>query len=172
MAVINEGIVSYELYRDGTRYLGSAELTLPEINFQTIDVAGAGIAGQFEAPVQGHAESLELGIKWRTIANRPLQLMVHGAISLQARAAVQNYNSSTGQVEITPLKIDMQGRVKSANLGTLKPAESMENETTLELSYLKITYGSSCVVEIDKANYIYKVQGVDFLSDVRSALGL
>ena len=169
---MTEAIVSYELYHSGTRYLGTAELELPEIKFKTSDVSGAGIAGSFEAPIQGFSESLELKIKWRTLTTRPLELMRHGAISLQARAALQSYDSSKGEVQIYPLKIDFTGRTKGANLGTFKAAELQENETTLELTYLKITYNNKTTVEIDKMNYIYKVNSVDYLKDVRSALGL
>ena len=172
MAVIAETVTNYELYKDATRYLGSAELELPDLEFQTADVSGAGIAGSFEAPVQGHTQSLELKIKWRTLTTRPLELMRHGAISLQARAAVQNYDTTGGNVAIRPLKIDFTGRTKGATLGSLKPAEQMENETTLELSYIKITYNNGMTLELDKYNYIYKVNGVDYLKDVRKALGL
>ena len=172
MAMISESIINYELYKDSTRYLGTAELELPDLEFKTADVSGAGIAGSFEAPVQGHTQSLELKIKWRTLTTRPLELMRHGAISLQARAALQSYDSSKGEVQIYPLKIDFTGRTKGANLGTFKAAELQENETTLELTYLKITYNNKTTVEIDKMNYIYKVNSVDYLKDVRSALGL
>ena len=172
MSVMTEVVVNYELFHNATRYLGSAEIELPDLEFQTADVSGAGIAGSFEAPVQGHTQSLELKIKWRTLTTRPLELMRHGAISLQARAAVQNYDTTGGDVAIRPLKIDMKGRTKGATLGSLKPAEQMENETTLELSYIKITYNNKTTVEIDKMNYIYKVNGWDYLKDVRSALGL
>ena len=172
MSVMTEVVVNYELFHNATRYLGSAEIELPDLEFQTADVSGAGIAGEFSAPVQGHTQSLELKIKWRTLTKRPLELMKHGAISLQARAALQSYDSSKGEVQIYPLKIDFTGRTKGANLGTFKPAELQENETTLELTYLKITYNNKTTVEIDKMNYIYKVNGWDYLKDVRSALGL
>ena len=172
MPVMTETVVNYELFHNSTRYLGSAELELPNIEFKAVDVSGAGISGEVNAPVQGFTSSLELKIKWRTLTTRPLELMRHGAISLQARAALQSYDSSKGEVQIYPLKIDFTGRTKGANLGTFKPAELQENETTLELTYLKITYNNKTTVEIDKMNYIYKVNGTDYLKGVRSALGL
>ena len=48
----------------------------------------------------------------------------------------------------------------------------MENETTLELDYLKITVDGKTTCTIDKYNFIYELDGVDFMTDVRSALGL
>lgn len=172
MAVINEAVINYELYHNSTRYLGTAEVQLPDLKFKEVEVSGAGLAGEFSAPIQGHTESLEVEIKWRTLSKRSIALMKHGALILQARAALQNYNTSGGDVEIVPLRIDMKGRTKGTNLGTLKPAESQENTTTLELSYLKIVYNNGDTVEIDKLNYIYRVNAIDYLSPVRLSLGL
>ena len=48
----------------------------------------------------------------------------------------------------------------------------MENETTLELDYLKIEVNSETTAEVDKYNFIYKVNGTDYLAAVRRAVGL
>ena len=48
----------------------------------------------------------------------------------------------------------------------------MENDVTLELDYIKITVDSQTTLEVDKYNFKYELAGVDYMSDVRSALGL
>lgn len=48
----------------------------------------------------------------------------------------------------------------------------MDSKTTLEVTYIKVTIDGVRKVEIDKLNYIHFVDGVDYLADVRKALGL
>ena len=170
--VINETLIQYEVYDNGTRLLGIATVELPELKFKTTEVSGAGVAGTLDTPIQGSTESLELKISWRTLYKTAVKMLKHGAISLSLRAALQAYDASAGKVQIIPLRIDVRGRVKGATLGSLKPAEQMENETTLELDYLKIEVNSETTAEVDKYNFIYKVNGTDYLAKVRRAVGL
>lgn len=169
--IVNETVVNFEIYELGNRLLGMASIDLPEINFNTSEVSGAGVNGTLDVPVTGSTESLELTLKWRTLYKDPVRYMRHNVINLSARAALQNYDSGKGKVKISPLKIDFRGRLKGVTPGSLKPAEQMESETKIECDYLKITVDGKVTCEIDKYNYRYEVNGVDFMSDVRRALG-
>ena len=60
---------------------------------------------------------------------------------------------------------------KSANLGNLVVGDGSGTETELEILYLKVELDGKERIELDKLNYIYKVDGVDYLAGVRSALG-
>ena len=44
-----EQVINYEVFVDGGRCLGTASVDLPEINYMTQDIKGAGIAGQYSA---------------------------------------------------------------------------------------------------------------------------
>lgn len=172
MPTIPETLINYEVYVDSTRYLGHADVELPEINFSTAEINGAGIAGKSDVPVTGFTESLELKINWRTLVKRPLVLLKPTAQKLSIRGAMQGFDSKNGVVKITAVKVDVIGRVKSTSLGKFSPANQTESNTTLLLDYLKISIDGNEVVEIDRYNFKYIVDGVDYLSDVRSALGL
>ena len=47
----------------------------------------------------------------------------------------------------------------------------MDTQIEFEVPYMKIELDGKERVELDKYNYIYKVDGVDQLADVRAALG-
>jgi len=47
-----------------------------------------------------------------------------------------------------------------------------DTKNTFEVDYIKISIDGKERVELDKYNYICKVDGVDYLSAVREALGL
>ncbi|MBF1685406.1 MAG: phage major tail tube protein, partial [Selenomonas sp.] len=70
------------------------------------------------------------------------------------------------------VKVNIRGLPKKGSLGSLKPAEHTDSKTTLEVTYLKVTIDGVRKVEIDKLNYIHFIDGVDYLKDVRRALGL
>ena len=175
MATVNEipeALTAFEIYEDGTRLIGLANVTLPEMSQKTADISGAGIAGEVSVPIQGHFESMEVTLKWRTIFKTPLTLMKSGGTQLSCRGAMQHYEASSGQVKIVPVRCDVRARHTSTNLGEFSTGEQTETETKLVCDYVKLVVDDAEVVEYDALNYVYKVNGTDLMSDVRSALGL
>lgn len=62
------------------------------------------------------------------------------------------------------------GKVKSFDLGTLKKGGKGEPKVVRELTYCKVTIGGNTVLELDKYNLIWKLNGVDRLEKVRSQI--
>ena len=50
--------------------------------------------------------------------------------------------------------------------------QKADSNNVMEVPYIKVEIDDKEVLEIDKLNYICKVDGEDLLTDVRSALGL
>ena len=48
MAKIDELVINYAVYEDATEYMGTTEATLPDLEFLTEELSGAGIAGHVE----------------------------------------------------------------------------------------------------------------------------
>ena len=107
--VVNETLIQFECFDSGNRLLGLATVDLPELNFRNVDVSGAGVNGQLNIPVQGATESLELKLHFRTLYEPAVKMLKHGAVTLSLRAALQNYDASTGEVKIIPLRIEGVG---------------------------------------------------------------
>lgn len=169
---IPETLINFEVYEQGIRLLGLADVTLPEMNQLTSEVSGAGIAGKIEVPVEGHFESMEVTLKWRTIYQPPLTLMKSGGTMLSIRGAMQHYEASLGKVQIVPVRCDVRARHTSTNLGEFSTGEQTETETKLVCDYVKLVVDDVTIIEFDIYNYVYTVNGSDLMSDVRRALGL
>ena len=45
MAKVDELVVNYAIYEDATEYLGTTEVTLPDLEYMSEELSGAGIAG-------------------------------------------------------------------------------------------------------------------------------
>ena len=86
-------------------------------------------------------------------------------VNLTLRAAQQVYDK-TGGYAFKGLRIVMGGRVKEFNPGTVKKGDAMDAETTLELTYYMIEVDGEQVVEVDKLNGVYKVNGSDMLAGI------
>ena len=170
--VIPQQLVNYEVYANGSRYLGSATVDLPDINYLDNEISGAGIAGKINVPTQGLTDNMESTIHWRSIFERPLYLLDQDAVMLSFRGAEQVYDAATGTHKISALRIDVRALSAGATLGKLEPSEQTDTELKFNLDYIKISVDGTVIFEHDKFNYVHVVNGHDILSSVRSALGL
>ena len=91
---------------------------------------------------------------------------------MDIRGAQQVYDSSTGEYVVKKLKLVVRGVPKTDDLGKLDVGATTDTKLTLECDYIKLTIDGKTEIELDKYNYIANIGGVDYLADVRDALGL
>ena len=137
----------------------------------TSEVKGAGIAGTLDSIVLGHFNSITMSLTWRNTTGDFVKLAAHKAHELDLYVAQQDYNAGFGEYDVGSLHVFLKAIPKSANLGNLVVGDGSGTETELEILYLKVELDGKERIELDKLNYIYKVDGVDYLAGVRSALG-
>ncbi len=170
--IVRDKLVNFEVFISGNRKLGMADVTLPSLEYKTSTLSGAGIGGEIEMPTPGQTGSMELEINWRTINDDNAALLAMKAHDLELRGANENYDAGTGEIVTEAVKVNVRALPKKGDLGSLKPADHTDTKSTLEIIYIKESIDGKRVVEIDKLNYIHYVNGVDYLADVRKALGL
>ncbi|CAM4110920.1 phage major tail tube protein [Mesobacillus thioparans] len=168
MNPIPEKVVNYNVYDDTEKLVGIAsEVTLPSLENLSETVSGAGILGEYESPTPGHFGSMTIEIPFRTILDKSFQLMKNRGRSIVLRAAQQSYDVSSGQASTRPLKITVRGIPKGLELGKLAVGGMTESKNTMEVLYLKVEENGKVLLELDKLNFIFKVQGEDLLADIR-----
>ena len=86
-------------------------------------------------------------------------------VNLTLRAAQQVYDK-TGGYAFKGLRVVEMGRVKTFNPGKVEKGEGMEAKVMLELTYLLVENDGSPLLEVDKLNGVYKVNGVDMLAGI------
>lgn len=165
-------LINYEVYDTANRMLGTASVELMDLKFLSADIGGAGVAGKLDLPILGHTESINLTLNWRTVNEDALKLARQTGMDLCLYAANQNLDNYDGQSTVEQIKISVRGLAKTATLGKFEPASSTETKTVIEVIYLKIEVDGVEKLELDKLNFVYKVDGDDFLNDVRTALGI
>ena len=83
---------------------------------------------------------------------------------------MQVLDTETQTNDFQGITIITKGRVKSFELGTLKRGGKGEPKIVRELTYVKIMINGKDVLELDKFNMIWKLNGVDRLQKVRSQI--
>lgn len=169
---IPEKLINFRVYTDGNDLIGAADVELPDLEYITETISGAGVAGEVDSPVIGHFKSMSLKLKWRTFNAGAVKLMGAKAHPLDLRGSIQRYDAGSGEYAAMPMKVVMRGMPKKAGLGKFEMGKPMDNESEFEVVYLKVWLDGTEVLEIDKMNFICRINGTDALADVRKHLGL
>lgn len=169
---VPEKLTGFRVYLDGDDLIGVADVTLPSLEAMTETVKGAGIAGEVDSPVVGHYGSMEVQLNWRTLEKSNVLLASPKGVHLDLRGAQQVYDSSAGEFIIRPVKVVVHGVPKTTELGKLDVGATTDTSNTIEANYLKVTIDGTELLELDKYNYICNIGGVDYMAEIRDALGL
>lgn len=159
----------YNLYRKGTKLVGlTGEVELPAVTMVTDTLEGAGTGGNMDIPVIGLTENIDIQIPFMSLTKDLFSLANPGeAEDLTLRGAIQGTDPATGKISYTSIAISMRGTVKEIAPGTVKSGGKMESSVTMTLSYYKIALDGETVLEIDKLNNVFVVNGDDVLKEVR-----
>ncbi|MCT4543295.1 MAG: phage major tail tube protein [Vallitalea sp.] len=169
--MIPEKVVGYNVYNGGGKLTGvTGEVTLPNLEAMSETISGAGIAGEYESPTPGHFGSTQIEIPFRTLYDTSFNLMVPKGQTLVLRASQQSYDVSDGQVKYRPLKITLRTIPKGIDLGKIGTGKPTETKNTLEVLYIKIEENGKVLLELDKLNFIFIVNGIDVLGPIRSQI--
>ncbi len=168
---VDNGIINFAVYEDATEYLGMAEVTLPEITQITEEIKGAGIAGGFNAAYIGQIEAMSLSLAFRTFTKASIRLAEPRSHQLDLRAAQQFKDNATGRVKTESVKHILVVTPTKIAPGKLAVAASAESSQEFSVTYFATYIEGEKVTEIDPINFIYFINGVDYLKDVRKALG-
>lgn len=169
--IIPEKMINFDVYINGSEQSGVADGSFPSIEFMTSEVKGAGLAGTVDSPVLGHFGSITASLKWRVTPKNFYDLAVPGIHTIDFYAGLQSLDAGLGVLKTQSLHIYVKAFTKKYDLGNLVVGDSQEAETEHEIIYMKVYLDGAERVEIDKYNYIYKVNGKDYLAELRRALG-
>lgn len=171
MARIDESVVGFAVYEDAVEYMGVAEATLPEISLMTEEISGAGIGGKYEGVIQGATEAMTLTLNFRTYIKTAVKLHEARKHTIDLRAAQQETESRTGEKIIVPVKHILIVEPKKLVPGKAAAATTADASGEYAVTYYATFRNGKRELEIDPLNYIYYVNGKDYLADVRKALG-
>lgn len=170
---IPERLTAFRVFLDGTNDLkGTADIDLPSFENMKDTVKGAGIAGEYESPTLGHFGSSKLTLNWRTVEKNLLAIMKQQSQRFDCRGAFQDYDAGAGEYRIRQVRVVVQGPPTTIKPGKFEVGATTGGTTEIEALYIKMSIDGKTVVEIDKLNFVCVIDGVDYMADIRAALGL
>lgn len=170
MKNIPEKINLFNVYKeDGGKMIGiTEEVTLPDFEAMSEEISGPGILGTIDAPTIGHYGSQALTIPFRLLDENPFELLSPTeTIGLTLRGSQQLLDGE-GRVVYKGMRVVVRGRSKSLTAGTVKQGAAMGSSVTLELTYIMIEVDRQVMVELDKLNSVFIVNGTDLLAQARA----
>jgi uncharacterized protein len=172
MNQIPEKLNDFRVYYNGNNSAGIADIQLPSFEHITETIKGAGIAGEYESPTLGHFQSMKLTINWRVLNEDVISLIAPVGGSFDCRGVNQVLDAATGQYSMVPCRVLVRGVANKNELGKMEKGSPYDASSEIEIAYIKIDINGKTLVELDKFNYKFVVNGKDYLADIRKALGM
>lgn len=168
---MDQSTINFAIYEDGKEFLGMAKVTLPDLTALTQSVSGAGIGGNMDAIIIGHYDAMTLGLNFRTTTEASISLAQPRRHNLDLRVAQQDYDTVGGALTVRKVKHVFVVVPKSTKGGTVAPASPTDGSGEYAVYYWAAYIDGKKKLEIDQANLICLIDGVDYLAEVRKALG-
>lgn len=168
MDVLPSAISNLNAYIGGQLIGVTGEITLPDLDYMTASISGAGMGGEIDMPLVGMFPSLTMEIPFATLCDGSFSFLTLNGQQLTLRGNNQRFDVSTGGYKNESLRIVVGGIPKGLKPGKLGQASTMDGSNSLEVTYLKIEVGGAEMLELDKLNFVYKAGGVDLLAEVKN----
>lgn len=163
--------INLEIYEDSTNLLGIAKVQLPEITYPCVNIVGAGMMGNMEVPLFGMVDSMTLGINFLTTTQDAVRLMAPKKHQLDLRIAEEFWNVEEAEVGLWADKYVVIARPKNIKPGNIAPMAAADTSGEFAVYYYAAYKDGEQLWEIDKRNMKCIIAGVDYMADVRKALG-
>ena len=163
--------INLEIYEDSLNLLGVAKVQLPAITFPCVNISGAGMMGNMEVPLYGMVDNMTTTITWLTPHGDAVKLMSPKKHLLDMRVAEEYWGIEDAEVGLWADKYVMIVRPKTTTPGTVAPMAAADASGEYVVYYFAAYKGSEQLWEIDKRNMKCVIGGVDYMAEVRKALG-
>lgn len=161
---------NFNIYGRGNKALGVATVTLPSLEAMSDTLTGAGLLGEIDLPTLGHFGSTEVEMEWNTISSEAAAFSPGVNEDLTFRGAMQLADGATGQIDHVGVRVVVRGIGKNWDLGSAEVGAATGTTTTIEALYIKIVIDGKDVLELDKLNNVYKVNGKDLMAKINSLI--
>lgn len=148
----------------------TSSYTRPDIEALTDTIKGAGIMGEIDLPTLGQIGSMEAEITFNKTNTEYVDLTAPMAHKIEIRWVTDLIDSSNATTGIEGNKEFLTVVPKKSELGDIETNETNEATITFEVLYYQYIVAGKALIEIDKLNNIFKVNGVDYSAQIRNAL--
>ncbi len=165
--------IAFRVYEDSINEVGVANVTLPDITNKAVLIMGSGMMGEVSVPIMGMIENMTMGMKFLSHASPGTfsMFLEQRKHQIELRVAEEYWDIEDAEIGMWPNKYVLIARPKSMKSGTIAPAAASDSSGEFDV-YLYAAYRDGQELwYIDKRNMTFRVNGKDYMADVRKALG-
>lgn len=169
MSMIPKILKNFNLFVDGRGYAGLVdELTLPRLSVKMEEHR----AGGMDIPIDLDMGMEKLECEFSLCEYDPEVLRMYGLyngapVQLALRGGLDNETGS-----VTPVTVNLVGAWRELDFGNWKAGDKAILKVTVSLRYYKLEVDGQEIIEVDAVNMVRRIDGVDQLEGLRSAIGL
>jgi P2 family phage contractile tail tube protein len=133
-------------------------------------IKGSGIMGEIDWPSYLGVGSAQFSYNMRVDDVKAAYMSAPGKKRFEVRWVTDKIDTSGANIGIDSHKAVIIGVPKKYDAGKVEVNSASDGSNDLEVLYYKKTVNGKEIIEIDKLNYIYRVNGVDYGANVKSLL--
>jgi len=160
------------VYGKGQRLYGIADVELPKFEYDADAFKPLGVAGELEVISPANIKALSMKLKFRTVSEQSVELLTPQTKELEVYGAVSAYDPNQKQNTIKKVRVFAKVSPKSNSLGKVEAGKTMDTEVELSVQYFVLEIDGNKVVEYDPVNWVFSINGQNYLQDIKAALGL
>lgn len=165
-------VIDYSVYtrKDGkAKKVGNTtSVTLPSIEPLTDSIKGSGIIGEIDLPTFGQIGAMSTELSIRITSDQFGELL--STSDLEYRWVNDGINTGTGKVTTTAHKAFLKVILKKYDEGKLEPGAAQDGSIEYEVIAYKRVIDGKEILNIDKLNGIYAINGVNMLKSLANLL--
>lgn len=167
---VGNKVINYSVYVSTKKVGDTASVELPEVEFLTDSIKGSGIIGEIDLPSLYQVGSMSLSISTRVSNNEEDLALLISARDIEIRWVTDAIDTSTALADVIGHKAFVKCVPKKIGEGKIEPGSGQDGSYEYEiLSYKRVTNGKS-ILEIDKLNGVFKVNGIDQSKSINDLL--
>lgn len=146
------------------------DVQLPSVETASDAIKGAGILGEIDWPSFGQIGSMTLGINFRVASPDIVAISAPQLQEFEVRWVMDKFDTNNIKIGVEAHKAFIKCMPKKHDGGKIEPTASMDGSNEYEVVYYRKIIDGVEVLLIDKFNYVYKINGVDYTSEIKAAL--
>lgn len=148
----------------------SSDLQLPSFEKLTDTLKGAGIMGEIDLPTFGQIGSMSFAVNNRADNPQYAAMSRPGTIKFEVVWVVDLFDTNNAKIGIQQHKVFMSGVNKKYDPGKIEVNGGADGSSEFEIYYYRKVIDGKEVLLVDKFNYKYAVNGIDYAANIRAAL--
>lgn len=170
--LIPNQVNNYSIWLAGSRFIGMADVTLPNLTNMTDELKGAGLGGITNIPVAAHYDDWTATLNFHVITEEGCEFMRQDGLTIEARAGIQYLDPGQHKLQVGAWRFVMGIMPRGFDLGKLEVGTKQTCAVEVGVIYIKGIFNGTEIFEKDKINLIDKFKGTDSAAAIRSAIGL